>query len=105
MGNATPRRYVFYAEANYLTAQVDGNTPHIIPEQGFQRLPVYGGTLNGANTGFNEAGLISIKNGYANLTGAANPAGWSTTVEVVVQNLNIANQITADEVIAKITTE
>lgn len=100
-----PRYYVFYAEASFLTAHVDGPTAHTIPEQGFQRLSIYGGNQASPQTGFNEAGLVSVGKGYTNVSGNATANGWTTTTTSVAENLNIAGgAITADQVTAQITT-
>jgi hypothetical protein len=104
MPSPGPRHYVFYAEANFLTAHVDGALPHVIPEQGFQRLPIYGGNQNSPKTPFAEAGVVSVGQGYTSVSGSSSAGGWTTIVSSAVDDLNIAGVITADHVAAQITT-
>jgi hypothetical protein len=100
------RHHVFYGEASTFTAQVESaaGALQIIREQAFQRLSPYGGNQTSPPTPFSQPGIVSMVSGQTTVTGTTDAEGWTTSVKSVVDTLNIAGVVTADEITAHVTT-
>ncbi len=102
------RHHEYHAEATALSGCLQIPLKQIIHPQAFAKLPVRGGYLAQQAKEYRLESVISYKSAHTQVTG--NPEtkdghGWSTLATSVVEGLNILDVITADRVVAQISTE
>lgn len=98
--------HVYNADAFAFSANFQSPIPQVIEEQAFVELPVTGGYSYLPAAPYQLDGIVSHGGGYAQVAGHANSNGGATTLATaVIERLNILDVVTADRVVAQITTE
>jgi hypothetical protein len=102
------RLHTFHAEAWVLDAQLQRPLQTEVRPQAFVNLPEKGGYLSERAENFRLEGIISFRSAYTQVAGTQSPKpghGWVTLVTSVVEGLNVLDVVTADRVVAQISTE
>jgi hypothetical protein len=104
----TPRTHTYHAEADVLTADLTLPLKSEVRPQAYVNLPGTGGYLSERAEDFRLESVISFESAYTQVAG--NPSdkpngGWVTLATAVVEGLNVLDVVTADRVVAQISTE
>src|SRR5450631_160572 len=102
------RVHTFHAEASVLDAQLQRPLQQDVRPQAFAKLPREGGYLSERAENFRLEGVISFRSAYTQVAGnlSAKPDhGWVTLATSVIEGLNVLDVVTADRVVAQISTE
>jgi len=96
----------YYAEANVLTADLEQPLKDKIRPQAFVKLPRDGHYQFRQADPFRFEGILSYKGGYTQVAGhpSSKTAGFTTMSTSVVEGLNVLDVVTADRVVAQIST-
>ncbi len=96
----------FYAEANVLTADLEQPLKEKISPQAFVKLPRDGQYQFSQADPFRFEGILSYKSGYTQVAGhpSSKIAGFTTLATSVLEGLNVLDVVTADRVVAQIST-
>jgi hypothetical protein len=102
----------YYAEANILSADIQQPVQDVIKPQAFVELSKRGRCGDKGHYHYKKAdpfrldGIISHEGGYTQVAGhpSSKIAGFSTLATSVVEGLNILDVVTADRVVAQIST-
>jgi hypothetical protein len=108
MAQDTGRYHVYHAEAGVLHASLQLPLAQVIKPQAFAKLPERGGYLSQHANNFRLEGVVSFRSAYTQVAG--NPDvkpghGFSTITTSVIEDLNVLDVVTADRVVAQISTE
>lgn len=108
MSDQPDRYHVYHAEAGVLHARLQLPLRQEIRPQAFTKLPEHGGYLSQHAKDFRLEGVLSFRSAYTQVAG--NPDvkeghGWSTVATSVVEDLNVLDVVTADRVVAQVSTE
>jgi len=106
--NNPPGEHQYYAEATALFGEFLLPLKQKITPQLFVELPPEGGYLNQRSCGYRVESVLSYASAYTQVGG--NPEvkpdrGLNTLVTAVVEGLNVLDVVTADRVVAQISTE
>ena len=95
-----------YAEANVLTADLEQPLKDKIRPQAFVKLPRDGQYQFSQADPFRFEGILSFKSGYTQVAGhpSSKIAGFTTLATSVLEGLNVLDVVTADRVVAQIST-
>ncbi len=108
MATQVERYHHFHAEADILSAELQRPLQQNIKPQAFVKLPEEGGYLSQRAENFRLEGVISFHSAYTQVAGnkSLKPGhGWTTLVTSVVEGLNVLDVVTADRVVAQISTD
>ncbi|HZR56541.1 MAG TPA: hypothetical protein VFA74_06685 [Terriglobales bacterium] len=108
MASEVQRYHHFHAEADILSAELQRPLQQDIKPQAFVKLPEEGGYLSQRAENFRVEGVISFHSAYTQVAGneSLKPAhGWTTLVTSVVEGLNVLDVVTADRIVAQISTD
>ncbi len=96
----------YYAEANVLTADLEQPLKEKIRPQASVKLPRDGQYQFSQAEPFRFEGILSYKSGYAQVAGhpSSKIAGFTTLATSVLEGLNVLDVVTADRVVAQIST-
>jgi hypothetical protein len=102
------RTHTYHAEAHAVEATLKIPLQQHVHPQAFVQLHPHGGYLSERATDFKLEEVIRFKSAYTQVSGnlEVKPGGgWHTLATSVVEELNILEIVTADRVVAQITTE
>lgn len=102
------RTHTFHAEASVLDAQLQRPLQQDVKPQAFVKLPGKGGYLSERSEKYRLEGVISFRSAYTQVAGnlsAKSGHGWVTLATSVIEGLNVLDVVTADRVVAQISTE
>ena len=96
----------YYAEANVLNADLEQPLKDKIRPQAFVKLPKDGQYQFSQADPFRFEGILSYKSGYTQVAGhpSSKTAGFATLATSVLEGLNVLDVVTADRVVAQIST-
>ena len=108
MSEAIVREHSYHAEATVLEGHLRLPLAQEIKPQAYAKLPDQGGYLAHHACNYRLEAAISFRSAYTQVAG--NPDlkpghGWTTLTTSVVEGLNVFDVVTADKVVAQITTE
>jgi hypothetical protein len=98
------RTHYFHAEANSLGGFIDKPFQKTMPPQASCSLPTVGGHATHRAEAFNFEGIVSCRSSHAHVSGryVAEDGSASTVATSVIEGLNLAEVITAERVVAKV---
>lgn len=105
----TPGRYhIYHAEADALSGNLTLPLMQEVKPPTFVKLNPRGGYLSQHAENFRLGGVVSFRSAYTQVAG--NPDGkpghgWNTLTTAVVEGLNVADIVTADRIVAQISTD
>jgi len=108
MPEPTTRKHYYDAKAQVLAGHLQLPLQQEIKPQAFVSLPEEGGYLSQRACDYRLEGIISFRSAYTQVAGnlETKPGhGWSTLTTSVVEDLNVLDVVTADRVVAQISTE
>ena len=107
MATMPDRKHHFHAESTALHADLKHPLHQEIKPQGFVKLNEGGGYLSEHAQDYRVEGVVSYKKAYTHVAGhrSSKPeGGWITLVTSAVENLNVLDVVTADRVVAQMST-
>ena len=107
MDKQARRVHFYHADGSALGGRIERPFDHIVPVQAALSLPAVGGFASIRSEKFRFQSLISFEAAETQLSGSFNErnGSWTTQVSSAVENLNVLNVVTADRVVAQISTE
>ena len=108
MSDAIERNHSYHAEATVLSGRLELPLDQEIHPQAYAKIPEQGGYLSQQARDYRLESVISYSSAYTQVTGnrEVKPGhGWATLATSVVEDLNILDVITADRVVAQVSTE
>jgi hypothetical protein len=108
MSDETKREHVYHAEATVLTGHLRLPFAQKILPQTYARLCEQGGYLSQHADRYRLEGVISFQSAYTQVAGNRElkpDLGWNTLTTSVVEGLNVLDIVTADRVVAQISTD
>ena len=102
------RYHVYHAEATTLEGELKLPFPQRICAQTFSKLHEQGGYVSQHTENFRLGGVISFKSAYTQVAGNVDDKpghGWNTLATSVLEGLNVMDVVTADRVVAQISTD
>jgi hypothetical protein len=108
MAGESKRVHTYHAEATVLSGNLTLPLEQEIKPQAYAKLPGEGGYLSQRPCSYRLEGVISVGSAYTQVGGNPDPKpghGWSTLCTSVVEDLNVMDVVTADRVVAQISTE
>jgi hypothetical protein len=101
------RVHTFHAKAWVLDAQLQRPLQTEVRPQAFVKLCEEGGYFSERAENFRLEGIISFRSAYTQVAGTRSPktGGWVTLATSVVEGLNVLDVVTADRVVAQVSTE
>jgi hypothetical protein len=108
MANGQPRTHHFHGEAEVLSAQLQLPLLQDVKSQAYVKLPDDGGYLSEQAQNYRLEGVLSFHTAYTQVAGSLGIKGghgWTTLVTSVVTGLNVLDVVTADRVVAQVSTE
>jgi hypothetical protein len=102
-----PRVHFYHADASAIGGRIDRPLEQIVPVQAPLSLPAVGGHAFARSEKFSFQGLLSFEVAETHVSGSFNETNgsWTTQVSAAIENLNVLNVVTADRVVAQISTE
>jgi hypothetical protein len=104
----TDREHTYHAEATALHGGLRLPLEQPIPSQAYLKLKERGGYFSQDSDRYRLEGIISFSAAFTQVTGhkETKPGhGWVTLATSVVENLNVLEVVTADRVVAQLSTE
>ncbi len=107
MSDQSTRTHFYHADANAIGGHIERPFEQIVPIQAPLSLPAVGGYGTSRTENFRFAGILSAQSVETQVAGSRNEqnGSWTTVVSAIVEGLNVSNVITADRVVAQISTE
>jgi hypothetical protein len=108
MANGQPRTHHFTGVAEVLSAQLQLPLLQDVNPQAYVTLPDQGGYLSEQAQNYRLEGVLSFQTAYTQVAGSLgikSGHGWTTVVTSVVTGLNVLDVVTADRVVAQVSTE
>jgi hypothetical protein len=107
MDNKQPRVHFYDADANAIGGRVERPFEQIVPVQAALSLPSVGGYATSRSEDFRFQGILSCRAAQTQVAGSFNEGNgsWTTIVSATIENLNVLDVVTADRVVAQISTE
>ncbi len=102
------RKHIYHAEADILSGHLNLPFEHKIRPQGFLKLCEHGGYASQHLDKFHLEGVISFSSAYTQVAGNPDTKpghGWNTLTTSVIEGLNVMEVVTADRVVAQISTD
>ncbi|MGB7136609.1 MAG: choice-of-anchor P family protein [Acidobacteriaceae bacterium] len=107
-GDPLPKEHRYDAQAFALEADLQLPLRAVIPPQAFVDLPKKGGYLSERARDYRLEGVISYRSAYTQVAGNRDPKpghGYVTLATAVLEDFNILDVVTADRVVAQVSTE
>jgi hypothetical protein len=106
MNNST-RIHYYHGDASALGGHLKTPLAQTIPVQAPLSLPAVGGYASSRTEKFQVEGILSVKAAYSQVSGdvSEKTQGFTTLVTSVVEGLNVLDIVTADRIVAQISTE
>ena len=107
MSEVNQRTHTYHAEATALSGSIIQPLKQKIYPQAYSKLSDQGGYLSQRSKSFRLEEVLSYESAYTQVAGQLDPKeglGWSTLATSVVEGLNILDVLTADRVVAQIST-
>jgi hypothetical protein len=105
----TPRRYhVYHAEAEALSGRLTLPLTQDVKPPTFVKLSERGGYLSQQSECYRLGAVVSFRSAYTQVAGNPDPKrdhGWNTLATAVIEDLNVADIVTADRIVAQISTD
>ena len=107
MDNQVRRTHFYHADASAVGGRIDRPFQQILPVQAPLSLPAVGGFATARVGDFRFDGILSFQAAQTQVSGSFDErnGNWTTLVSASIEGLNILNVITADRVVAQISTE
>lgn len=108
MSGETERTHHYHAQAQILAGHLRLPLDQPIQPQEQAKLAEEGGYLSQHSTRYNVEGVLSFRKAYTQVAGHPDlkPGhGWTTVATSVIERLNILEVVTADRVVAQVSTE
>lgn len=108
MSADTTRRHHYHANAHILAGHLQLPLEQPIQPQEMATLSEDGGYLSQHSVRYNVEGVIAFRKAYTQVAGHRDVKpghGWTTVATSVIERLNILEVVTADRVVAQISTE
>jgi hypothetical protein len=107
MDSKKHRVHLYHADASAIGGRVKLPFEQIVPVQAPLSLSAVGGQAWARSEEFRFQGLISFEAAETQVSGSFNEesGSWSTQVSSVIENLNVSNVVTADRIVAQISTD
>ena len=105
---AIERTHTYHAETDVLTATFEQPLKAEIRPQAYVNLPGRGGYLSERAQDFRLESVVSFESAYTQVAGNVSDkpnGGWVTLATAVVEGLNVLDVVTADRVVAQVSTE
>ncbi len=105
---AAERFHTYHAEAGVLHATLQLPLVQQVKPQAFTKLPDKGGYLSQHANDYRLEGVISFRTAYTQVAGNTDVKaghGFTTVATAVIEDLNVLDVVTADRVVAQISTE
>ena len=101
------RFHYYHAEVSALGGRIERPIDHMLSVQAPLSLPPTGGYATTRTEGFQLQGLLSYKSAYSQVAGSISnkDGGWTTLSTVAVEGVNVHDILTADRVVAQISTQ
>lgn len=103
------RTHTYHAEAAALHGRIERPLDQAVPPQSYLKLKDQGGYLSLDSDSYRLEGLVSFSRAYGQVSGTEEVRkaghGWVTLATSVIEDLNILEVITADRVVAQVSTE
>jgi hypothetical protein len=107
MDDKATRTHFYHADANAIGGRIERPFEQIVPVQAPLSLPAVGGYATARSEDFRFQGILSFQAAQTHVAGSFNErnGSWTTIVSAAIENLNVLNVVTADRVVAQISTE
>jgi hypothetical protein len=108
MSDKTTRKHFYHAEAAALAGHLSLPLVQEIKPQTYVKLHEQGGYLSQRADDYRLEGVISFRSAYTQVAGNRDEKpghGWSTLTTSVVEDLNVLDVVTADRVVAQVSTD
>jgi hypothetical protein len=107
MDNTATRTHFYHADASAIGGRIDRPFEQVVPVQAPLSLPSVGGYATARSEDFRFQGILSFQAAHTQVAGSVNErnGGWTTLVSATIENLNVLNVVTAERVVAQISTE
>lgn len=103
------RSHTYHAETAALHGNLERPLDQKVPPQTYLKLKEHGGYISQHSDIYRLEGLVSFSAAYGQVAGSEEVKkaghGWVTLATSVIENLNILEVVTADRVVAQISTE
>ncbi len=102
------RYHTYHAQAGVLHARLQLPLAQEIKPQAFTKLPERGGYLSQHSHNYRLEGIVSYRTAYTQVAGnleLKDGHGWATVATSVIEHLNVLDVVTADRVVAQVSTE
>lgn len=101
------KAYAYNAQGLALSGQIERPFDHLIEVQAGTSLATTGGYGSSRAENFRFREIISFRAGYTQVSGSRNPetGSYTTLVSSTVEGLNILDVVTADRVVARLSSE
>lgn len=101
------RTHFYHADANAIGGRIERPFDQIVPLQAPLSLSPVGGYAVAHSKQFQFEGILSVESATTQVAGSSNErnGSWTTLASAAVEGLNVLNVITADRVVAQISTE
>jgi len=107
MSEPMERAHIYHAEATLLSGHLELPLLQEIKPQGYVSLPTTGGYLSQRAKDYRLEGVLSFEAAYTQVGGNLDTKpghGWTTLATSVVEGLNVLDVLTADRVVAQVST-
>lgn len=106
MANYVPSSFHYHAAGHAVSGEFARPIKYLIEAQAATTLPLAGGHAHAQVENFQVAQLLSIAKGQSHVSGSEDSPGRHTSHStVVVEDLNILDMVTADRLVARLTSE
>ncbi len=108
MAEEIEREHFYHAEATALAGELRLPLVEEIKPQLYAKLSERGGYLSQRARDYRLEGVISFRSAYTQVAGNLDPKpghGWSTLATAAIEDLNVLDVVTADRVVAQLSTE
>jgi hypothetical protein len=107
MDDKATRTHFYHADASAIGGRIERPFEQVVPVQAPLSLPAVGGYATARSEDFRFQGILSFQAAQTQVAGSLNErnGSWTTVVSTALEGLNILNVVTADRVVAQISTE
>ncbi|HWA93169.1 MAG TPA: hypothetical protein VG844_01110 [Terracidiphilus sp.] len=108
MSEEMKRYHEYHAEAHVFGGSFEHPLPQEVGSQAYVKLHKNGGYGAQRSSGFRLENVCSFRSAYTQVSGNPDPKpghGWTTLVTAVIEGLNVLDVVTADRIVAQISTE
>jgi hypothetical protein len=108
MPDTPPRYHIYHAEADALSGNLTLPLVQEIKPPTYVKLSERGGYLSQSAENYRLGGAVSFRSAYTQVAGNPDTKtvhGWNTLATAVIENLNVMDVVTADRIVAQISTD